>query len=294
MTTTKSKAPGAKRDVVPGKMRKGPWSETDSRRLKKLRADQPEMTAEGVAERLGRTAKTVQTHAKRLGVPFSLTAGRPGTVWTDERKSALRQMLLDDGKAIEDVAEALGLPNKEIAHRVRREGDLPLRYRMDAVLSALWDSANVSMEEIAERCGVSRERVKTRAQELGLRPRARWAALAAAAERGAAARRRRGSEAPPTEVAPLPAVSAVAGQRGVPLGDLGPRDCRFAVSDHVASPAAHRFCGLPVAPGRSYCAGHAAAATVKTAKDEKKEGAAALADVEAERRERVAGRKRAA
>ncbi len=43
---------------------------------------------------------------------------------------------------------------------------------------------------------------------------------------------------------------------GISFEYLGPRDCRFAISDNHAGPREHRFCGAPVVEGRSWCREH--------------------------------------
>ena len=49
--------------------------------------------------------------------------------------------------------------------------------------------------------------------------------------------------------------AANAAARRVPITELGPRECRYAVND--AGPGGeHLFCGAPVKPGSSYCAAH--------------------------------------
>lgn len=45
---------------------------------------------------------------------------------------------------------------------------------------------------------------------------------------------------------------------GYELRDLGPRDCRFAVTPHDVTP--HRFCGERAVDGKPYCAKHCRAA----------------------------------
>lgn len=58
-----------------------------------------------------------------------------------------------------------------------------------------------------------------------------------------------------------PIAEVVADARAVPLADLGPRECLFAVSPHEAPPAGHLFCGLPAAG--TYCPEHSAIVTAQ-------------------------------
>jgi GcrA cell cycle regulator len=55
----------------------------------------------------------------------------------------------------------------------------------------------------------------------------------------------------PEPLAPFLPPDPVGDRPGVRLEDLGPRQCRYAVTPHMA--LEHLFCGAPTEPGRSYC-----------------------------------------
>lgn len=56
---------------------------------------------------------------------------------------------------------------------------------------------------------------------------------------------------------PAPAPASKPIPAGIPLADLPPFSCHYAVTPDNVRPHQHRFCGAPALLGKSWCAEHA-------------------------------------
>ena len=83
------------------------------------------------------------------------------------------------------------------------------------------------------------------------------------------------------------AQDANASARRVPIMDLEPRQCRYAVND-AGQGEEHLFCGAPAKPGSSYCAAHHGV-VYSPAPPRKRKSESDLDSLDATRRRSVAG-----
>jgi hypothetical protein len=73
------------------------------------------------------------------------------------------------------------------------------------------------------------------------------------ASRGGTVSKNRLKPLPKAEPKPAPIAPQTA---GVPLLDLGPRQCKFCINEPEKGTNAHLFCGEVTDPGKSWCAWH--------------------------------------
>lgn len=165
-------------------------------------------------------------------------------MWTEQTVEILKQLALE-GRSAAWIAEAIGAPSRSaVIGKANRIG-IKLNGGMSAGpngAGALTASPNHAAPWGRKRVALGEQETRTPAdvaRRAATRARSRLPALIPE-------RRRSGRW--------MFAASEVGEMRRIAFADIGEAQCRWPVGDPLCDDFA--YCGLQVAPGRAYCAGH--------------------------------------
>lgn len=193
------------------------WTTEQVERLKALHAEG--LSASAIGDRLGMTRNAVIGKCSRLGLNRN---GVPPIVWTDERNALLHRMFVDN-KCNRDIAQEIGCSQDAVKRRAKKLG--------------------LKREITAPVRKVRRRRYSVKPVVVG-NPSA-FKVVAANANSNV----KRLIPAMAADVQPLRCVEVHT--VGLPLLNLAPHHCRYAVTDG----GPHLFCALNISAGR-YCEQH--------------------------------------